>query len=200
MFAKLSRRNQLIILAIALGLCLVYVTPIWHIRLTAPQYRNGLSMSIWVNKITGGGEFDLQNINLLNHYIGMKPIHAEMFREFGIMPYVLAFMIFGALVTAALPRLGLVYLGIANFFVTAVAGLYDFWKWEYEYGHNLDTEAAIQIPGMFYQPPLLACKQLMNFTACSWPHVGAIILFASGGILAYIAYDERKQKKAQSQT
>ena len=194
MLTKLSKRNRFLVLAVAAGLTLVYVTPIWLIRLTAPQYRHGLSMSIWINKITGGGEFDLQNINLLNHYIGMKQIHAGSFPEFGFMPYILGFMILGALVTFILPRLGLVYLGIVNFCVTAVAGLYDFWKWEHEYGTTLDPGAAIQLPGVTYEPPLFACKQLMNFTACSWPHVGALILFAAGGLLGYIVYDEHKRR------
>ena len=198
MLAKISNRNRYFILGIAVGLVLVYFTPLWYIKLTAPQYRDGLSMSIWVYKITGGGEFDLKNINLLNHYVGMKEIDAAMFPEFSIMPYILAFMIFGALVTFAFPRMVLIYLGIANFTVAAVAGLYDFWKWEYDYGHSLDPDAALQIPGLTFQPPLIACKQLMNFTACSWPHIGAFILLGAGAVLGYIVYDEFMRKKEQA--
>ena len=57
--------------------------------------------------------------------------------------------------------------------------MYDFYKWEYDYGHDLDPTAAIKIPGMSYQPPLIGTKQLLNFTATSWP--------ASGGWLAIVA-------------
>lgn len=196
MFAKIKQRHRYMILGIAAALVLVYFTPLWYIRLTAPQYRDGLSMSIWLYKITGGGEFDLQNINLLNHYVGMKKIDAAMFPEFSIMPYILAFMIFGALVSFFFSRLVMVYLGILNFTLAAVAGLYDFWRWEYDYGHSLDPDAALQLPGLSFQPPLLACKQLMNFTACSWPHLGAFILLGAGILLGYIAYAEFREKQA----
>jgi copper chaperone NosL len=53
--------------------------------------------------------------------------------------------------------------------------MYDFWRWGYDYGHNLDTDQAIiTVPGMSYQPPLIGTKQLLNFQATSLPHVGAI--------------------------
>jgi copper chaperone NosL len=60
--------------------------------------------------------------------------------------------------------------------VVALAGMVDFWKWEYDYGHNLDNEHAIlKIPGMTYQPPLIGAKQLLNFRAVSLPSVGGIL-------------------------
>jgi copper chaperone NosL len=63
----------------------------------------------------------------------------------------------------------------------ALAGLADFWKWGYDYGHDLDPTAAIKIPGMSYQPPVLGSKQLLNFHATSLPAVGGWIAF---GVLA----------------
>jgi hypothetical protein len=67
----------------------------------------------------------------------------------------------------------------------AVAGLVDFWKWEYDYGHNLDmTQAIIKIPGMSYQPPLIGSKQLLNFTASSWPGLGGWAAGLSLGLVA----------------
>ena len=65
----------------------------------------------------------------------------------------------------------------------AAAGLVDFWYWGYDYGHDLDPTAAIKIPGFSYQPPVLGSKQLLNFTAHSWPGIGgwaiAIALIAA---------------------
>ena len=59
-------------------------------------------------------------------------------------------------------------------------GLVDFWHWEYDYGHRLDFEhAIIKIPGMSYQPPLIGVKQLLNFTAVSWPDVGGWLAFSA---------------------
>jgi hypothetical protein len=55
--------------------------------------------------------------------------------------------------------------------------MWDFWKWEYTYGHDLDfAHAIIKVPGMTYQPPLIGSKQLLNFTATSWPASGTFVL------------------------
>ena len=46
--------------------------------------------------------------------------------------------------------------------------------------HHLDFEhAIIKIPGMNYQPPLIGVKQLLNFTAVSWPDIGGWIAFVA---------------------
>jgi copper chaperone NosL len=64
-------------------------------------------------------------------------------------------------------------LAFFTFFVLFVilAGI-DFYRWNYEYGHNLDPNAAIKVPGMAYQPPLIGYKQLLNFGAYSIPDIG----------------------------
>lgn len=69
----------------------------------------------------------------------------------------------------------------------AVISMVDFYRWEYDYGHKLDPEAPIQVPGMSYQPPLLGYKQLLNFGAYSIPDVGGW-LFVGAGVLLFIAY------------
>jgi copper chaperone NosL len=56
----------------------------------------------------------------------------------------------------------------------------DFYRWNYNYGHNLDPNAAIQVPGMAYQPPLIGFKQLLNFGAYSIPDLGGWLLIAAG--------------------
>ncbi|MDO8494151.1 MAG: hypothetical protein Q7S68_02300 [Deltaproteobacteria bacterium] len=192
---KISWQSRWLVLTVGLLLVVLYLVPLWSIRLTAPQYPEGLGMHIWVQKITGHSEFDLQNINLLNHYIGMEKIMEESIPELKFMPFVLGYMILGAIITFFFNRLFMVYLGIVNFFLVGMAGLYDFWRWEYNYGHNLSPDAPITIPGMSYQPPLLGCKTLLNIEACSWPHIGGVLLFASVGILVYIVFAEHLKTK-----
>lgn len=172
----------------------VYFVPIWYIGLTAPQYPEGLSMYIWVSKITGGTPYDLQNINLLNHYIGMDEIVENSIPELLFMPYILAYMILGAIVTYFYPKLFMVYLGCVNMVLVAIAGLYDFWRWEYNYGHNLNPDAPIIIEGMTYQPPLLGCKELLNINACSFPYIGGVLMMISMGIIVFIIISEHKNK------
>jgi copper chaperone NosL len=72
----------------------------------------------------------------------------------------------------------------------------DFWRWEYDYGHNLDPNAAIIVPGMAYQPPLIGFKQLLNFGAYSVPDTGAWIFIGAGLILLVCVVLEWKKAKA----
>lgn len=150
-------------------------------------------MYIHVNDIRGASPHDLKNINLLNHYIGMQEIVKDSIPELLYMPWLLGYLVFGALVTLLFPRLIMVVLGLANIGIVSLAGLYDFWRWEYNYGHNLNPDAPIIIPGMNYQPPLLFCKTILNISACSWPHLGAIILALALIILTIIVVWEVKR-------
>lgn len=193
MMTRLSNRSRILVAVVALCLTVIYFVPMWNIYLEAPQYPEGMGMHIWVQKVTGHEEHDLKNINLLNHYIGMEPIVEESIPELVYMPYILGFMILGAVVTLFFARRVMIYLGILNFFAVGAAGLYDFWRWEYNYGHNLSPDAPISIPGMTYQPPLIGCKTLLNITACSWPGLGGIMLFASVAILLFIVWSERRR-------
>lgn len=154
----------------------VHFFPIWSISLEAPQYPEGLGLYIYINKITGQKEKDLENINGLNHYIGMKHIEPESIPELKIMPFIIAFMILFGLATAFYSKKWLKYLWIILFIIVATIGVYDFYVWEYDYGHNLDTNAAIKIPGMAFQPPLIGGLQLLNFYVTSWPHLGALFI------------------------
>jgi copper chaperone NosL len=73
----------------------------------------------------------------------------------------------------------------------AVAGLVDFYRWGYAYGHELDEHAAIKVPGMSYQPPVIGTKQLLNFHAASWPDVGgwiAVLCLAVGLTVAIVEW------------
>ena len=171
----MPRLSRLLAAAASLLLLVLYVTPLWRISLIAPQYPEGLGMRIWINKLGGVKEYDLDNINQLNHYIGMRVIEPAAIPELRYMPWVLAALIVSGLVVALLGRRRVLYAWVAGFVVAAVAGLLDFWKWTYDYGHNLDWEnAIIKVPGTVYQPPIIGTKQILNFTASSWPDVGGV--------------------------
>ncbi len=174
--------SRLMILIGALSLIALFYVPFWQILMWAPQYPEWLTMKIWINTITG----DIAIINGLNHYIGMKHIKVEMFKEFIYMPYiVIALIITGAMVAIWGRTIGAwIYLSIL--ILIGVAGLIDFYMWGYDYGHNLDPTAAIKVPDMAYQPPLIGSKELLNFIAYSAPDIGGWILVATG-ILVILA-------------
>ena len=169
----MSSRERLFAALAGLILIVMYFAPMWRIELEAPQYPEGLGLHIMIDDVQGISEFDLRKINQLNHYIGMKEIIPEAIPELKIMPWLIALMIVMALATAATGSRTMLTIWMVSFVVLLLVGLVDFWLWEYDYGHNLDLDkAAIKVPGMSYQPPLIGSKQLLNFKAHSWPHFG----------------------------
>jgi copper chaperone NosL len=194
----MKTQSKIIVTIASLILILTFFFPIWYIDLEAPQYPEGIGLEIWLNKITGQNPHDLNNINGLNHYIGMKEIVPDAIPELKVMPFIIIFLIVFGLISGISGKRSLVYIWIVLFFVIAAVGLYDFYLWEYDYGHDLNPHAAIKIPGMAYQPPLIGSKMLLNFNAISMPHIGSWILVASV-ILAVIAIiiDKKSNKKEE---
>lgn len=184
--------SRLLIAIAALLMASAYFVPLWRILMWAPQYPEGLEMNIWINNITG----DVKVISALNHYIGMKHIEVEMFPEFQYMVYIIGFLVGFGLLAALINKRFMVVAFVLVLCATGVAALVDFYLWGYDYGHNLDPTAAISIPGMSYQPPLIGTKQLLNFTAFSGPHIGGWIFMVSTGLaMAVLVYEMYFTKK-----
>ncbi len=196
---KISNISKVVLAIGAAALLALLKLPIWNIYLTAPQYPEGLEMKIWHNTITG----DVQVISALNHYIGMRAISVEMFPEFKYLGTVIMAVAGLCLVLALLGRW---WSALTYYVVLAVAdalALYDFWRWGYDYGHNLNPEAPIIIPGMAYQPPVLGYKKLLNFEAWSMPDWGGWILMAVT-VLSFlvVVYEwwRNRRRRLQAQT
>lgn len=178
----------------AIALIVILWLPIWRIDLDAPQYPEGLSLKIHANALKG----DIDIINGLNHYIGMKTLHANDFIEFTILPYIIAvFSIFFLLVALTGNKKALFILFL-SFLAFGIIAMVDFWRWEYDYGHNLNPEAAIVVPGMAYQPPLIGFKQLLNFGAYSMADTGGWIFITCGLVLLITNMMENKFKKTKN--
>jgi len=190
----MKTQSKIIVIVASLILVLSFFFPIWYIDLEAPQYPEGIGLEIWLNKITGQKPHDLNNINGLNHYIGMKEIVPEAIPELKIMPFIIIFLILFGLTAGISGKRNLVYIWIVLFFVIAAVGMYDFYMWEYDYGHNLNPNAAIKIPGMAYQPPLIGSKMLLNFNAISMPHIGSWILVLVVVLASVALYLDKKNK------
>jgi copper chaperone NosL len=197
----MTRTSRLVVALASLLLLAVYVTPLWRIELVAPQYPEGLGLRIWVNQITGLKPNDLNSINGLNHYIGMRAIEPAAIPELQFMPQLLAAAVAAGLMVALVGRRWVLYAWAGLFTLGAAVGLGDFWKWGYEYGHQLDPHAAIKVPGMSYQPPLLGSKQLLNFHATSWPDVGGwIAIFALVFVLGAAVLEWRRARAIRARS
>ncbi len=174
----------------------LFVFPMWSISLEAPQYPIPLEVVIFIDHLGEGNHGDIQNFDLMNHYVGMAKLPTEMV-EFEIFPKVVVGISILGLIFGFIGKkpLYLVWFGIMV--LLGAAGIYDFYLWLYDYGHNLDPRAAIQILDA-YQPPIFGTKEILNFTVRSYPAIGSIIL-GIGILLSPVAfYFARKEERKQS--
>ncbi|MCB0702599.1 MAG: hypothetical protein R2863_10290 [Candidatus Kapaibacterium sp.] len=189
-----NKSSRIVMIIGSLMLLLVFLFPLWSISLEAPQFPEGINMYIWVNQITGDTESTLQNMNILNHYIGMQKIEPDSIPELQYFPYIVVFMSVIGVLFGIVGNRKLFLTWTILMIILGVLGIYDFYLWEYDYGHNLDPHAPIKVPGMVYQPPLFGSEWLLNFRATSYPALGS--LFMGGSVLfAGLAYFMSKEKK-----
>ncbi|MEE9372795.1 MAG: hypothetical protein V3V00_07045 [Saprospiraceae bacterium] len=164
-----------------LGLTSLFFFPMWRITLGAPQYPEGVTMYIHIDKIGGSTPSTLQNINILNHYVGMKYIEPESIPELVYFPYIVYGLIGLALLCILINDRRLYLAWGVTMVILAIAGIYDFYLWEYDYGHDLSPTAPIKVPGASFQPPVIGTKLILNFVAESYPHIAGY--FTGIGIL-----------------
>ena len=196
---RLTRIERIIVAIASLSLIAVYFVPIWRITLFAPQYPEGLIMNIWLNNITG----DIDVINGLNHYIGMRKISVAMFPEFEFLVYVVGFYILLGLIIAAIGHRKVLFWYIVFTMFGGVFAIYDYYRWGFEYGHNLDETAPIKVPGLSYQPPILGHKRLLNFDAYSYPDIGGWIIITAASLMILVWFFDwyrAHKKKAKFST
>lgn len=207
------RKDKLFMIVGSLLLLLLFVFPLWKITLLAPQYPEPLGLNINITHLSDGNQFnDVQNIDLLNHYIGMAhlPYKANVkkgvvkpFKEFVIIPIVVIILavlgvVFGFIGNRKLYATWLILLIIAG-----AIGIYDFYNWLYIYGHDLNPNAILKITDkvtgemMAYQPPLYGFKQMLNFKVYSYPSTGVYFIFASF-ILSILAFFSSPKKKLKA--
>lgn len=189
--SKVSTVTRVLLFICGMGLLAVLFTPMWRIDLDAPQYPEGLRLLIYANRLAGNVDI----INGLNHYIGMKTLHADDFVEFKVLPGIIIFFAVFFFVAAIVAKRKWVNILCILFIAFGIIAMIDFWRWEYDYGHNLNPDAAIIVPGMAYQPPLIGFKQLLNFGAYSMPDIGGWIFVAVGVILLAVVILEWRRKK-----
>jgi copper chaperone NosL len=180
---ELDLKARALVFVAAVMLLAVSVFPLWNLTMFAPQYPDGLRMNIYSYKLEGGNRGqDVKEINVLNHYIGMKDLAPEDFTEFKWMPFVVGAIGLLFLRTAVHGRMAALIDIIALYGYFAAFSLWSFGYKLYSYGHNLSPTAAVKVPP--FMPPMFGYKQLANFEVYSYPAAGSYLLAGVGVLLA----------------
>lgn len=187
----------LLLIPLAIGATL----PLWHINMEAPQYPNGLTLDIYSYTIQGGHEGnDLSEINILNHYIGMKKIDRAALTDLDWIPFGLGILALLALRVALVGNVrSLLDLSAVVVYFSAFA-MARFYLKMYAYGHDLNPDAPVDVKP--FTPALLGTKEIGNFTTHAGPSIGTylITIFVAGTIvllLVHLAKGKRDDARAR---
>ena len=209
------RAPSLPVLGVAsLGLLLVawsFFAPMWWVSLSAPNYPEqlypgGVRIHLHWNHVANGCGAQLreeieeeevldcvEEMNTINHYIGMHPIERGAQLEFAIAPYL--FVAFGLLVVA-----GLFYRGPFWWllWIPAIAlpvgFLIDFVGWLWWFGHNLNDWAAFTVKP--FMPTVLGEGKVAQFSTFAYPHYGFALSVGASLCLALALLRRRKELQA----
>lgn len=190
-----------LILTAVLFLVPTYVFPLWKLTLFAPQYQNGLRLQIYSWKLDGGNNGqDIREVNVLNHYIGMRDLDSSSFTEFRWIPFVVGALGLLLLRTAVLGRMGHLVDVVVLFFYFSLFSLWSFayklWVW----GHDLAPTAAVRVSG--FMPPMFGYKKIANFEVYSYPEMGSYALGVVGALLSlavFVAWRQRQPGPHEAQ-
>jgi hypothetical protein len=173
---------RLLLVAAAVLVAAAYFLPLWNLTMFAPQYSHGLSLDIHTYTLAGGNNGqDIKEINLLNHYIGMRDLMVEDFTEFKWMPFVLGGLALLFLRAAVLGTVKEVVDSVVLFAYFGAFSLGSFAYKMYRYGHDLAPTAPVKVEP--FTPPVFGYQQIANFEVYSYPRAGTYLLLGVAALL-----------------
>lgn len=184
LFSRALARFHISRLLIQLAAILLGVSAIfqyWSLTLHAPQYPEGLEVTIFTHKVVG----DVSEVDGLNHYIGMMPLAeaAEFEREIAA-PSTVIIILLAFVASLLIPRwTALLALGVVLFPIVFFIDLY---FWLYKAGHDLDPTAALSSSIKPFTPAILGEGIVGQFSTTAhlgtgfWIAVAAAVLAIVG--------------------
>lgn len=170
--AQISRQSSFrlstaLLIAAAALLAVSTFLPYWRIRLNAPQYPNGLFVTIYITHLEG----DVREVDGLNHYIGMAPLEEAANIERTLAPI--------AMVVIALMIISVALIHSKWFAVLAIPAmtfpfifLADLWIWLWYYGNHLDPTAALSSSIKPFTPAILGTGMVGQFSTTATLQIG----------------------------
>jgi copper chaperone NosL len=181
--------------AAALVLGVSIFLPYWHLRLTAPQFPDGLYVTAYVNRLEGGNDNkDLDELEGLNHYVGLPSFEDGAVLERTVS--VAGILVLGGLLLAGLfVHSRWVLLFVAPALIFPVFFLADLQYWLWNYGHSLDPTAALSSAVGEFTPPLFGPGEIAQFETLAWPGLGLVLAFIAAVLTAVGLWAHRRAYK-----
>jgi len=151
--------------------------PLWNMTLKAPMYPKGLHMIAYGDKFGG----DLYELNIVNHYVGMKHIKPEDISEMSLFPIGLVIVSLLGIIPIFRSKLHKLCGLLAFLFPIVILGFIQYYL--YDFGHGLNPEAPIKIPE--FTPVALGSSSIVNFTATSMIDLGMVALILASILIAF---------------
>ena len=170
-------RTALLASAAALMLAAIWL-PLWGMTLASIQYPEGLRMVIYPTRIQG----DITEINVLNHYIGMREISNEFFPELQVIPSLFTLIARATLGAIAVRKLWATAMPLLLMAGTAAYGFWSMRHRLYQFGHDLDPRAPIDIEP--FTPPMFGEHTLAQFGTYAYFSWGSILPAVAGVLVA----------------
>jgi len=188
------------LLAAAAGLLLISLfLPYWQITMFAPQYPAGLTVTSYVNRMAGA----VDEVNILNQYIGMKPLEsaAPMEKRFAVILIVAMALLVVAAVKIHSPFAA--WLSLPAILYPLIF-LGDLQFWLADFGLNLDPHAPLNMSVKPFVPHVLGVGYVGQFKSVALPCSGlvlailATILILTGLWLQRRAYKPLRDRQLQA--
>lgn len=159
--------------------------PYWGMVLNAPQYPGGLEMRVFVNRMTGDEDPQLDEvaeIDGLNHYIGMESLYeAAKLERLIAIPAVIIMVIF--LVIAAVWHKRYTWLLTIPAIGFPFVFLADLAFWMISYGRNLDPYAPLSSAIEPFTPTVLGTGIVGQFSTHANVDTGWYMAVGAGGLI-----------------
>ncbi len=174
----------------ALLLIISIFLPYWSLVLLAPQYPKGLVVHAYVNHMEG----DVQEIDSLNHYIGMRPLGEAAQFEKSISIFAISAL--GLLVLAAIfiHSPWAMLLSLPAIFLPVVF-LADLYFWLNNFGQNLDPKAALSNAIKPFTPTILGEGLIGQFKTIAYADFGLLLATAASILILIGLYLQRRAYK-----
>jgi len=183
------RISTMLLIGAAALLVISVFLPYWRMRLNAPQYPNGLFVTVYVNRMVG----DIREIDGLNHYIGMAPLEQAAQIERSLAPIALAVIVLMIVGVAFIHSKWLAIFAIPAM-TFPVIFLADMWIWLWYYGNNLDPTAALSSSIEPFTPMILGTGHVGQFSTTAWLMPGWYLAFLAA-VMTGVGLHYRRQAR-----